>query len=114
MVRENVAQTMNADFIFYGQAAGLPRGVLARDALRAAFAPALTLIGILFGFMIGGAVLIESIFSISGLGQYAIRSILAFDYPAIQGVVLTISALTLLIYLAIDVCQALLDPRVSV
>jgi ABC-type dipeptide/oligopeptide/nickel transport system permease component len=100
MVRENVAQTMNADFIFYGQAAGLPRGVLARDALRAAFAPALTLIGILFGFMIGGAVLIESIFSISGLGQYAIRSILAFDYPAIQGVVLTISAL--------------LDPRVSV
>ena len=114
MVRENVAQTMNADFIFYGQAAGLPRGVLARDALRSAFAPALTLIGILFGFMIGGAVLIESIFSISGLGQYAIRSILAFDYPAIQGVVLTISALTLLIYLAIDVCQALLDPRVSV
>ena len=114
MVRENVAQTMNADFMFYGQAAGLPRGVLARDALRAAFAPALTLIGILFGFMIGGAVLIESIFSISGLGQYAIRSILAFDYPAIQGVVLTISALTLLIYLAIDVCQALLDPRVSV
>lgn len=114
MVRENVAQTMNADFMFYGQAAGLPRGVLARDALRAAFAPALTLIGILFGFMIGGAVLIESIFSISGLGQYAIRSILAFDYPAIQGVVLTISALTLLIYFAIDVCQALLDPRVSV
>ncbi|MDG2242111.1 MAG: ABC transporter permease [Rhodospirillaceae bacterium] len=114
MVRENVAQTMNADFMFYGQAAGLPRNVLARDALRAAFAPALTLIGILFGFMIGGAVLIESIFSISGLGQYAIRSILAFDYPAIQGVVLTISALTLLIYLAIDVCQALLDPRVSV
>jgi ABC-type dipeptide/oligopeptide/nickel transport system permease component len=114
MVRENVAQTMNADFMFYGQAAGLPRSVLARDALRAAFAPALTLIGILFGFMIGGAVLIESIFSISGLGQYAIRSILAFDYPAIQGVVLTISALTLLIYLAIDVCQALLDPRVSV
>ncbi|MDE0801146.1 MAG: ABC transporter permease [Rhodospirillaceae bacterium] len=114
MVRENVAQTMNADFMFYGQAAGLPRGILARDALRAAFAPALTLIGILFGFMIGGAVLIESIFSISGLGQYAIRSILAFDYPAIQGVVLTISALTLLIYLAIDVCQALLDPRVSV
>jgi ABC-type dipeptide/oligopeptide/nickel transport system permease component len=114
MVRENVAQTMNADFMFYGQAAGLPRSVLARDALRAAFAPALTLIGILFGFMIGGAVLIESIFSISGLGQYAIRSILAFDYPAIQGVVLTISALTLLIYLAVDVCQALLDPRVSV
>ncbi|MFL2770655.1 MAG: ABC transporter permease [Rhodospirillaceae bacterium] len=114
MVRENVAQTMTADFMFYGRAAGLPRHVLARDALRAAFAPALTLIGILFGFMIGGAVLIESIFSISGLGQYAIRSILAFDYPAIQGVVLTISALTLLIYLAIDVCQALLDPRVSV
>ena len=112
MVRENARQAMRADFILYGKAAGLSRRTIAGDALRSALAPALTLIGILFGYMIGGAVLIESMFSINGIGQYAIRSILAFDYPAIQGVVLTISALTLLVYLLVDVLQAWLDPRV--
>lgn len=113
MVRQNVSDALNADYILYARSAGLPKKTIERDALRAAFAPALTIIGVLFGYMIGGAVLIESMFSISGLGQYAIRSILAFDYPAIQGVVLTISALTLLVYLLVDVLQGVLDPRVS-
>lgn len=113
MVRQNVSDALNADYILYARSAGLPKKTIERDALRAAFAPALTIIGVLFGYMIGGAVLIESMFSISGLGQYAIRSILAFDYPAIQGVVLTISALTLLVYLLVDVLQGVLDPRIS-
>ena len=77
----------------------------------AAVAPTLTLIGILFSFMLGGAVLIESMFSINGLGQFSLQSVLAMDYPAIQGVVIVISSLTLLVYLLLDVTQALLDPR---
>lgn len=113
MVRENVSAALGSEYILYARAAGLPNRVIARDALRAAFAPSMTLIGVLFGFMLGGAVLVETIFSLGGLGQYAIRSILAFDYPAIQGVVLVISAISLLAYLALDVAHAALDPRVA-
>jgi ABC-type dipeptide/oligopeptide/nickel transport system permease component len=113
MVRENVGQALAADFTLYARASGLPERTLAREALRAAFAPSMTLIGVLFGFMLGGAVLVETIFSLGGLGQYAIRSILAFDYPAIQGVVLVISAISLAVYLLLDIAHALLDPRVA-
>ena len=113
MVRESISKAMDTEFILYGRAVGLPPQVRSRDALRAAFAPALTLIGVLFGYMIGGAVLVETMFSINGLGQYAIQSILALDYPAIQAVVLTISALTLAVYTLVDIGQALLDPRVA-
>ena len=63
--------------------------------------------------MLGGAVLIESVFSLGGLGQYAIRSILAFDYPAIQGVILVITAISLAVYLALDLIHAAIDPRVT-
>lgn len=112
-VRDNVGAALASDHILFARAAGLAPRTIRRDALRAAFAPALTLIGILFGFMLGGAVLVETIFSLGGLGQYAIRSILAFDYPAIQGVVLVISALSLLAYLLLDLAHAALDPRVG-
>ena len=61
--------------------------------------------------MLGGAVLIESVFPLGGLGQYAIRSILAFDYPAIQGVILIITAISLLVCLALDLIHAFIDPR---
>lgn len=112
MVRENVRRALESEYVFYARASGLPERVIASYALRAAFAPALTLIGVLYAFMIGGAVLVENVFSFTGIGQYAIRSILAFDYPAIQGVVLTIAGFSLAVYLVIDVLHALLDPRV--
>ncbi|WP_195908422.1 ABC transporter permease [Novosphingobium sp. Gsoil 351] len=113
MIRQNMGTALAADFTLYARAAGLPGSTIAREALRAAFAPSLTLIGVLFGFMIGGAVLVETIFSLGGLGQYAVRSILAYDYPAIQAVVLVISGLSLQIYLLIDLAHAALDPRVA-
>ncbi|MEM9047931.1 MAG: ABC transporter permease [Pseudomonadota bacterium] len=113
MVRQNMARALQSDFVLYARCAGLPRGTVARYALRAAMAPSMTLIGILYGFMLGGAVLIESVFSLGGLGQFAIRSILAFDYPAIQGVVLVITAISLGVYLFLDIFHALIDPRVA-
>ncbi|MFO7856810.1 MAG: ABC transporter permease [Paracoccaceae bacterium] len=113
MVRQNMARALESDFVLYARCAGLPGGAIARAAFRAAMAPSMTLIGILYGFMLGGAVLVESVFSLGGLGQYAIRSILAFDYPAIQGVVLVITAVSLLVYLALDLIHAAIDPRVS-
>lgn len=113
MVRQNMVRALGSDFVLYARCAGLPRWRVALYALRAALAPSITLIGILYGFMLGGAVLIESVFSLGGLGQYAIRSILAFDYPAIQGVILVITAISLLVYLALDLIHAVIDPRVT-
>ena len=114
MVRQNMERALSSDFILYAKCAGLPPRKVAFYCLRAAMAPSMTLIGILFGFMLGGAVLIESVFSLNGLGQFAIQSILAFDYPAIQGVVLVITAISLIVYLILDLLHAFLDPRVAV
>jgi ABC-type dipeptide/oligopeptide/nickel transport system permease component len=63
--------------------------------------------------MLGGAVLIEQVFSLGGLGQYAVRSVLTFDFPAIQGIVLVTTTGSLLILLSIDVVHALIDPRIA-
>jgi ABC-type dipeptide/oligopeptide/nickel transport system permease component len=113
MVRQNMLKALASDFVLYARCAGLPRWRVALYALRAAAAPSMTLIGILYGFMLGGAVLVESVFALNGLGLYAIRSILAFDYPAIQGVVLVITAISLLVYLGLDLLHAVIDPRVA-
>lgn len=113
MVRQNMVRALTSDFVLYARCAGLPKRQVAFQALRAAMAPSITLIGILYGFMLGGAVLVESVFSLGGLGQYAIRSVLAFDYPAIQGVILVITAISLLVYLALDLIHAAIDPRVA-
>lgn len=113
MVRQNMARALQSDFVMYANLVGLPRGRVARYALRAAMGPSMTLIGILYGFMLSGAVLVESVFSLGGIGQYAIRSVLAFDYPAIQGVVLVITAISLVVYLALDLIHAAIDPRIA-
>jgi ABC-type dipeptide/oligopeptide/nickel transport system permease component len=112
MVRQNMIRVLQSDFILHARSVGLPERRIATYTFRNAFAPSLTLIGILFGYMLGGAVLIEQVFSLGGLGQYAVRSILSFDYPAIQGVVLVITAFSLFIYLVMDIIHALLDPRI--
>jgi len=113
MVRQNMVRALQSDFVLYANLVGLPRKRVARYALRAAMGPSMTLIGILYGFMLSGAVLVESVFSLGGIGQYAIRSVLAFDYPAIQGVVLIITAISLVVYLLLDLLHATIDPRIA-
>lgn len=113
MVRQNMVRALQSDFVLYANVVGLPRKRVARYALRAAMGPSMTLIGILYGFMLSGAVLVESVFSLGGIGQYAIRSVLAFDYPAIQGVVLVITAISLIVYLLLDLIHAAIDPRIT-
>ncbi len=113
MVRQNMVRVLRSDYILYARSCGLPSRRVGMYALRAALAPAMTLIGIFYGFLLGGAVPIELIFSLGGLGEYSIRSILSFDYPAIQGTVLIIAVVSLLIYLTIDILHAFLDPRIT-
>jgi ABC-type dipeptide/oligopeptide/nickel transport system permease component len=85
---------------------------MASITFRNAFAPLLTLAGILFGFLLGGAVLIETVFSLDGLGRFALQSILTVDFPAVQGVVIVMTVFSLGVYFLMDMVHALLDPRV--
>jgi ABC-type dipeptide/oligopeptide/nickel transport system permease component len=113
MIRQNMIRTLESDYILYAESCGLPPKLIARYALRNALAPALTLIGVLYGYVLGGAVLIETIFSPGGIGQYSVNAVLTFDYPAIQAVVLVITTVSLFVYLALDIVQVMLDPRVA-
>lgn len=113
MVRQNVLKTLQSDYMMYARSCGLSNLRIAAYTLKNSLAPCLTLVGILYGYMLGGAVLVEQVFSLGGLGQYAVRSVLSFDFPAIQGVVLVTTTGSLLILLAIDVGHALVDPRVA-
>ncbi len=113
MVRQNMLRFQESNFLVYAHANGLGRRKIASYTLRNALSPVITLIGILFGFEIGGAVLIETVFSLNGLGQYAVARTLKLDYPAIQGVVLVMTAFSLLVYLAMDLLYTLIDPRIK-
>ena len=113
MVRQNMLRVLRSDYILYARSAGLPRKQVARYALRAALAPAMTLTAIIYGFLLGGAVPVELIYSLGGIGEYSIRSILNLDFPAIQGTVLVIAMVSLVIYLAIDILHTFLDPRIA-
>ena len=81
--------------------------------LRNSAMSTVTILGVNLAFLISGAVISESIYSIPGLGQIVVRSIFDRDYPVIQGVALTVGILVLTINLITDICYALLDPRVS-
>jgi ABC-type dipeptide/oligopeptide/nickel transport system permease component len=113
MTRQSMVNVLKSDFMMYVHASGLKGFRVVTYALRNAIAPVVTLIGILFGWMIGGAVLIETVFSWGGLGQYAVRSTLMFDYPAIQGVILTITAWSLAVYIVLDIVYKIIDPRIE-
>lgn len=113
MVRGNMVRVLASDYLLHARASGLKPWTIAGYALKNGLAPALTLLGVLYGYILGSAVLIETVFSLGGIGQYAVRSVLAFDYPAIQGVVLVIAAISLFVYLALDLIHLWLDPRLA-
>lgn len=112
MTRNSVLSVVRSDYILYARAAGLPRRAVKRYLLRTSLAPVVTLSGILFGFMLGGAVLIEFVFTLDGLGLYVLRRTIGVDFPAVQGAVVVMTAFSLFIYLLMDVIYAALDPRV--
>lgn len=113
MTRESAAEVYGSEFVLYARACGLPQSTIRRRTLSVSVAPVITLVGILFGFMLGGAVLVETVFSLDGLGRYALDSTLALDYPAVQGAVIVLTTAALLIYLGMDLLHAYLDPRAT-
>lgn len=111
-MRLGVERELRTISTLYARACGLPAREIATSAVRNALPPVIALIGNTYGYMIGGAVLIETIFSWGGLGQYARVAIQQNDYFAISGVVLATSLFTLIVYLLVDVVNAALDPRI--
>lgn len=113
-VRSTMQEVLRQDYIRTAWAKGLRAGrVYYVHALRNAVLPVLTLIGLQAGAIIGGAFVIETIFLWPGIGALAIQSILAKDYPVVQGIVLVAALSYMSFNLLVDVCYGLLDPRIS-
>jgi peptide/nickel transport system permease protein len=113
-VRASMLEVLSQDYIRTARAKGLPeRRVEYRHALPNALLPLLTIVGLQAGAILAGAFVIETIFIWPGIGQLAVTSILAKDYPVVQGVVLLSALSYMLINLLVDVSYAIVDPRIS-
>lgn len=112
--RSTMEEMLESHFILQARASGLSRRTQLRYALRNALPPVVTVIGIEFWFLLGGAVLVETIFAWGGLGQYAVESVINSDYSPLQAVVLVTAFFTTLVFLAVDLLYHLLDPRITV
>lgn len=114
LTRATMAEVLESDYVRTARSLGLPfRTVVMRHALKNALIPIITMIAAVYGYALGGEVLVEIIFAWPGLGNYSYQAILNSDFPAIQGFVLVVTFTYVLIYLALDLVTALLDPRVK-
>jgi peptide/nickel transport system permease protein len=112
-VRGALIDTLDQDYMRTAVAKGLStRAVIGKHALKNALSPAVTIIGIQFGYLLGGTVIIEQIFSLPGIGQYVLQAIAEKDLPVIQGVVLVTATAFVLINLIVDVLYGYLNPKI--
>ena len=113
MTRSSMLEVLRQDYVQTARAKGLTeRVVVYGHALRNALLPVVTIVGLQFGTLLGGAVLTETVFGWPGIGQLLVDSIFARDYPLVQGIVLTFSTLFIFVNLAVDVLYAYVDPRI--
>ena len=113
MTRSSLLEVLRQDYIRTARAKGLmERAVVSRHALRNAFIPVITVIGLNVGGLLGGAILTETIFAWPGVGRLVVDAIFARDYPIVQGAVLVIALLFVLVNLLVDLSYVYLDPRI--
>jgi peptide/nickel transport system permease protein len=113
LTRAGMLETMNEDYIRTARAKGLPeRTVVVKHGLRAALTPIITIFGLDFGLLIGGAVLTETVFNLPGIGQYAVIAIQNNDLPKILGVTMVAAFFVVMASLIVDILYASIDPRV--
>lgn len=113
LVRSTMLDVLNEDYVRTAYAKGLPgRQVVLRHALRNAMIPVITLVGISLAGMLGGAVVVESVFNLPGMGRLLVQSVGRRDFPVVQGAVLLIAAIEVLVMLLVDVLYVYVDPRV--
>ena len=112
-LRASMLNVLGADFVTTARAKGVPAPrLLVRHVLRNAVIPAVTVLGINVGYLIGGTLIVEQVFAVPGIGSLMIGSILERDFPVVQGVALVFGVLVVLVNLLTDVAYAALDPRV--
>lgn len=113
LTRASLLEVLVEDYVRAAWAKGLPRRIVyLRHALRNAFLPVLTILGLQFGAMLAGAVVTETVFSRPGLGRLVVSAILWKDYPLVQGIVLFMATAYVLVNLLVDLLAAWLDPRI--
>jgi peptide/nickel transport system permease protein len=113
MMRSSMLETIGEDFIRFHKAKGLARrSILLGHALKNSFIPVITVIGLQFGYMLSGAVVIEQIFAIPGLGRTVLQAVLQRDYPLVQGSVLMLALWFASVNLLTDLAITFLDPRI--
>ncbi|MEA2789750.1 MAG: peptide/nickel transport system permease protein, partial [Acetobacteraceae bacterium] len=113
ITRSTMLEVLRQDYIRTAHAKGLPnRTVVMKHALANALIPITTVVGIIVSLLISGSVVVETLFSIPGIGQLLTQAVLNRDYPMVQGGLLITTALLVLVNIGVDVCYSLLDPRV--
>jgi ABC-type dipeptide/oligopeptide/nickel transport system permease component len=114
VTRSSMLEVLGQDYIRTARAKGLhDKLVVYRHALRNAFIPILTVSGMQFGYLLGGSVIIETIFSWPGIGRLAVNSIMNRDLAVVQGTVLVFTLIFILINLLVDILYAAIDPRIQ-
>ena len=111
--RSTVEEMLRSDFVEHARALGLPRSKQLRYALHNALPPVVTVIGIVFWFLLGGAVLVETVFAWGGLGQYGVEAVIYSDYAPLQAFVLLAALFTLVVFLLVDLAYFTIDPRIK-
>jgi ABC-type dipeptide/oligopeptide/nickel transport system permease component len=113
MTRSSLLETIGQDYVRTARAKGVSeRGVLVRHALRNALLPIVTVVGLRFGYMLGGAVITEQVFAWPGMGRLLVTAVSQRDIPVVQGVLLVFAASFVLVNLAVDLAYGFVDPRI--
>jgi ABC-type dipeptide/oligopeptide/nickel transport system permease component len=113
MTQSTMEKMLQSDFSRYEVLCGIPHRLVVRHALRNALPSVVTIISVLYGFLIGGAVLVEIVFSWGGAGQYAVQGVLNSDIYPVLGFVLFSAVFSLFVYLIVDLIYFAIDPRIS-
>ena len=113
LVRTSMLEVLNSQYIMVARAKGLPeRTVLYKHALRNCAIPLITYMGLQFGGLLGGVVVVERVFNWPGMGSLAFDAVSSRDYPVLQSVIMVLSTLIVLVNLAVDIAYGLVDPRI--
>jgi ABC-type dipeptide/oligopeptide/nickel transport system permease component len=112
MTQSTMQRMLQADFCEYERLCGLPEKLVMRHALRNSLPSVITIVSVLYGFLIGGAVLVEIVFSWGGAGQYAVQGVLNSDFNPVLGFVIFSALFSLVVYLVVDLIYLAIDPRI--
>lgn len=113
-LRSQIILTMRSDYVRTAHAKGLSETlVLLRHVLRNALLSTVTIFGLQFGFLVGGTIVVETVFALPGTGQLLVQSIAARDYPVVQAITVVSAVLVIVVNLAVDLSYSFLDPRVT-